>query len=145
MASGARIRITKLHNDRIGEQLERPMRNLGNAVGRRMQRLVPKRSWRLHDSIEAPEVKTLGDRVVVSIRFGGKVVSGVFVGYHMMVEQGTSKMRAQPYARPALYQSRTSDLRSTTVMAGKHGTKAERAAWRRAARASARREHEAES
>lgn len=146
MASSARIRITRITDaDNLGRQIERPMRNLGNALGRRMQRLAPKRSWRLHDSIDSPEVERNGGRVAVSIRFGGKVVSGRYVGYHIMVERGTSKMGAQPYARPALYQTKSGDLKSETLMADRHGTPAERRASAAAQRRLRRLENEAES
>ncbi len=77
-----------------------------------MRRLVPKRSYRLLDSIEILEPRRVGARVTGGVRFGGKAVRGKYVGYHLMVERGTSKMAAQPYARPALYQSRSSDLTS---------------------------------
>lgn len=109
MASGARIRIIRYASG-LGDLLERPVNNLTSNVAMRMRRLVPKRSFRLHDTIEAQPAKSVGAVVTGTVTFGGKVVRGKFVDYHLMVEQGTSRMRAQPYARPALYQSRAQDL-----------------------------------
>lgn len=142
----ARIRITKvLAPDELGDEIEEPMRNLGNALGRRMQRLAPKATWRLHDSIQKPETEVRGAKVTTSIAFGGRMVSGKMVDYHLLVEDGTSKMAAQPYAKPALYQTRSADLRSEVVMADKHGTPAERRLIRNEQRRIRRMEHEAES
>jgi len=116
MPDGASIRVTRIAPpDEIGRELEQPVRNFVGAVAVRMRRLVPKRSFRLHDTIEPQEVKRVGGKVVGRVTFGGKSVRGVFVGYHLMVERGTSKMAAQPYARPALYQSRSGDLVARVV------------------------------
>ncbi len=111
MASGARIRITRVVSPgELGRDLERPVRNLSANIAMRMRRLVPKRSWRLHDTIEVMPTRQAGGRVTGGVKFGGKMVRGVMVDYHLMVERGTSRMAAQPYARPALYQSRSRDL-----------------------------------
>lgn len=113
MVSGAHIRIIRLAGpEAMGGQLERPVNNLTGHVAQRMHRLVPKDSWRLDETIEAQPAKTVAGRVIGWVTFGGKVVRGKLVNYHLMVERGTSKMRAQPYARPALYQSRSSDLKT---------------------------------
>ncbi len=111
-----RIRITRtVQPGAIGRQIEPHMRKLGQAVGARMQRIVPKRTWALHDSINA-ETVTRGDRVTTTIAFGGGKVD-----YGLLVERGTSRMRAQPFARPALLQSKAGDLRYSGVGIKRHG------------------------
>lgn len=116
MASGARIRITKTADPAVlGRQLERPVRNLSGNIAGRMRRLVPKRSWRLNDTIEVLPVEREGGKVRGGVSFGGKVVRGKLVDYHLHVEYGTSRAPAQPYARPALYQSRARDLVTEVV------------------------------
>ena len=100
-----RIRITKVTDaDDIARQIEPHMRQLGQATGARMQRIVPKRTWALHDTI-AETTERSRTKVTTTISFGGGDVN-----YGMAVEKGTSKMRAQPFARPALEQSRNADL-----------------------------------
>lgn len=111
MSGSARIRITRLADDSVlAPQLERAVDNLAGNVMVRMRRLVPKRSFRLNDTIERQPTRRDGGKVTGSVTFGGKVVRDQFVGYHLHVEYGTSRAPAQPYARPALYQSRSSDL-----------------------------------
>lgn len=111
-----RIIITRvIDDDELGRQIEPHMVNLGNAIAKRMQRAVPKRSWALHDTI-----------VVGTERDGAKVVTEVGVGsedvdYWDDVERGTSKARAQPYMRPALLQSRASDLNFSGGGPKRHG------------------------
>lgn len=114
MPSNGGFRITRLFPDRINEQLVEPMTNLGKGIGRRAQRLVPKDTWALHDSIEA-KTEVQGDRIVTTVSAGGGDV-----GYAMFVEQGTSRMAAQPYLRPALLQSRAGDFGVVTELA-RHG------------------------
>lgn len=112
MANSARIRITRVITDGdAAEQIVPSIDNLTSNVAVRMRRLVPKRSFRLHDTIEAQPARVIGGVATGRVTFGGKVVRGKLVDYHLMVERGTSRMRAQPYARPALYQSRSSDLK----------------------------------
>lgn len=112
----ARIRITRTGEPgALGAQLERPVNNLTGNIAQRMRRLVPKRSWRLHDTIERQAATRTGAVVTGSVTFGDQVVRGVLVNYHLMVERGTSRMSAQPYARPALYQSRSRDLVTEVV------------------------------
>jgi HK97 gp10 family phage protein len=61
----------------------------GEWIANRMRELVPVRTGRLQGSIQAVE-------------YTGKVVVGpVDVPYALYVEYGTSRMRAQPYIRPA--------------------------------------------
>lgn len=111
-----RIVITRVVDPgELGRQIEPKMVNLGNAVAKRMQRLVPKRTWALHDSI-----------VTGTRRTGGKVVTEVGagnddVGYELAVEYGTSRMAAQPYMRPALLQSRAGDLTTSGSGPARHG------------------------
>lgn len=111
MADGSmRMRVTKvaapsvLDNDLLSAGT-----NLGNAIGRRGRRLVPKRTWALHDTIRSDAKVTKPGRVVVTVTAGGNV-NGIEVDYAAHVERGTSKQRAQPYLRPAVMQSRDRDL-----------------------------------
>lgn len=102
----ARIRITRVVNDEeLGRQIEPKMAALGQAVGARMQRLVPKRTWALHDTITTGTERA-GSRVTTEIGFGSEEVD-----YGLDVERGTSKMAAQPFARPAFAQTTGADLR----------------------------------
>lgn len=111
MAGTARFKIVKMApGSAMTTALEPAVTNLANAIAKRMRRLVPKRSYRLHDTIEVQPAKSVAGKVTASVTFGGKITRGKLVDYHLMVERGTSKMAAQPFARPALYQSRSSDL-----------------------------------
>lgn len=106
--AGTRITITEVAgNDELGEQLEPSMRNLGQAIARRMQRLVPKETWNLHDTIAA-DVERDGAVVTTHIGVGGNDEAP----YWDTVEFGTSdeRQKAQPYMRPALLQSTGRDL-----------------------------------
>ena len=106
--SGTKIRITKTaSDDELGRQLEPKMANLGQAIARRMQRLVPKKTWNLHDTIAA-DTERNGAKVVVQVGVGGNGEAD----YWEVVERGTSDQtqRAQPYMRPALLQSTGRDL-----------------------------------
>lgn len=111
-----RIIITRVVDpDELGEQIEPHMVKLGNAIATRMQRLVPKRTWALHDTI-----------VVGTERRGAKVITEVGAGggdvdYEQHVERGTSRQKAQPYMRPALYQSKASDLNFGGAGPKRHG------------------------
>lgn len=119
MAS-TRIRITKITGgDDIARDLEPKMRNLGNAIGRRAQRLVPKRTWQLHDTI-VTGTERRGAKVVTEVGVGGPA-NGKRADYWNNVERGTSRMKAQPYLRPALLQSRAADLGSAVTMAAPRG------------------------
>lgn len=100
-----RIIITKVTDgDEIARQVEPHMRQFGQAIGARMQRIVPKRTYALHDTVST-ETTRAGSKVTTEVGFGGGDVT-----YGMHVEKGTSRMRAQPFARPALEQSRSADL-----------------------------------
>lgn len=88
----------------LAQELVEPMTKLGNGIARRAQRLVPKDTWALHDTINA-STELRGGSVTTEIGAGGGDVD-----YAMFVEQGTSRMRAQPYLRPAMLQSGASDF-----------------------------------
>ena len=106
MPNDARIRITRVVDDEsLGRQIEPKMQALGQAMGARMQRLVPKRTWALHDTITTGTERK-GSKVTTEVGFGSEDV-----GYGLDVERGTSKMRAQPFARPAFAQTTGADLR----------------------------------
>lgn len=113
-----RIRITRVTDgDEIARQVLPHMEALGQAVGARMQRLVPKRTWALHDTIST-ETERKGSRVTTTVGFGDDKVD-----YGLEVERGTSKMRAQPFARPALAQSRAGDLNYRGAGIRRHGVR----------------------
>lgn len=116
MSGSARIRITRMADPKVlGQQLERPVRNLSGNIAVRMRRLVPKRSFRLNDTIAVLPIERDGGKVTGGVKFGGEVVRGKLVDYHLHVEYGTSRAPAQPFARPALYQSRSRDLVTEVV------------------------------
>lgn len=117
-----RIRITRVTDgDDIALQMLPHMEALGQAVGVRMQRLVPKRTWALHDTI-ATETERKGSRVTTTVGFGDDGGTPP-VDYGLEVERGTSKMRAQPFARPALAQSRAGDLNYSGAGIRRHGVR----------------------
>lgn len=116
MPNDARIRITRVVNpDELGEQIEPKMVKLGSAMGARMQRIVPKRTWALHDTIDAVTERR-GATVVTTVGAGSPEV-----GYALDVERGTSKMSAQPYMRPAFAQTTGADLRYGGKGITRHG------------------------
>ena len=111
-----RIQITRVTDGaELARQIEPRMAALGEAIGARMQRLVPKRSWALHDTIGA-ETERSGSRVTTTVGFGSEDVD-----YGLHVERGTSRMRAQPFARPALLQSKAGDLNYSGKGIARHG------------------------
>jgi HK97 gp10 family phage protein len=128
-----KIRITRVYDDRLVEQIEPAMRNLGQAVGARMQRLVPKRTWALHDTISTSTERN-GSKITTTIGFGSADVD-----YGLHVERGTSRTRAQPFARPALLQSRAGDLKYKGRGIVNHGEQKEAQRQRRRDRAADRR------
>jgi hypothetical protein len=70
-----------------------------DAVAEDMRRYVPILSGDLRGTIREEHLEGEG-----RVHFGD-VDEGI--DYHLFVEDGTSKMAAQPYARPALYQRRS--------------------------------------
>lgn len=116
MPNDARIVITRILNDEeLGRQIEPKMEALGQAVGARMQRIVPKRSWALHDTVEA-STERAGSKVTTTVGAGSDDVT-----YALNVERGTSKMAAQPYMRPAFNQVTAGDLRYRGKGITRHG------------------------
>lgn len=109
----ARMRVTKVANPGVlDDDLLAAMTNLGNAIGRRSRRLVPKRSWRLHNSIRTAAEIVKPGKARTTVTAGG-MVDGVLVDYPVHVERGTSRQRPQPYLRPAVLQSKERDLTDT--------------------------------
>ena len=115
MTGGARIIITRVvAPGELADEIVPPMRRLGNALHRRVQRLVPKRTWRLHDTVVS-DVEVDGAKVRAVVGVGGPTdAAPEGADYWEHVERGTSRMRAQPYMRPALLQTKSADLKSTT-------------------------------
>lgn len=111
--TGARIIITRtVAPGELADEIVPPMRRLTNAMHRRAQRLVPKRTWRLHDTLTS-DVEVDGSKVRGAVGVGGPTDAAPDgAPYWEHVERGTSRMRAQPYLRPALLQSKTADLAS---------------------------------
>ena len=110
------LRITKVTGGGdLARQIEPHMAALGEAIGASMQRLVPKRSWALHDTIGA-ETERNGSKVTTTVGFGSDEVD-----YGMYVERGTSRQAAQPFARPALLQSKAGDLNYSGKGITRHG------------------------
>ncbi len=129
-----RIRIVRvLDPEELGEQIEPKVANLGRAMGARAQRLVPKKTYALHDTIKTETTRSAA-RVVTTVTAGGGKV-----GYAMYVERGTSRMAAQPYLRPALHQSTPADLRYSGEGPIARGIRATRTSSSRRERVAARR------
>lgn len=107
------LRITKVYpsGDLIPQMMPH-MQSLGSAIGRRAQRLVPKRTYALHDSIFT-ETAATDTKIVTTIGMG--------TGYGLHVEKGTSRQRAQPFMRPALLQSTSRDLNGAATDLARHG------------------------
>jgi hypothetical protein len=107
------IRITHVADSRaLIPQVLPKMQSLSGAMGRRAQRLVPKRTWALHDSIEN-ETTVEGSRIVARVTVG--------TGYWSYVERGTSRMAAQPYMRPAFLQTSAADFTGGGSGTSAHG------------------------
>lgn len=116
MPNTARIRITRVIDpSELGRQIEPKMQNLGSAMGARMQRIVPKRTWALHDTVSANTVRE-GAKVTTTVGAGSDDVD-----YALDIERGTSKMSAQPFMRPAFAQTTASDLRYSGKGVTRHG------------------------
>lgn len=96
----ARIVINEGGLDRIEREVDAKMVHpITDAVADDMTRYVPVLSGDLRDTIEAEHLEGEG-----RVYFGDP---GAGVDYHLYQEFGTSKMSAQPYARPALYKTRS--------------------------------------
>lgn len=95
----ASFRVTRTSPEQIIDQLIEPMTRLGKGIERRAKLLVPKDTFALNDSIRS-ETRRQGNTIVIDVTAGGGDVT-----YALYVEYGTSRMRAQPYLRPAMLQS----------------------------------------
>lgn len=101
------VRIFAKGVDSIADDAEALLDKVGDALLLRTRRLVPKRTFSLHDSL-TKELER--DRKGITLFVG---VDEDFVGpsgerpalYAALVEGGTSKMAAQPYLVPALLQT----------------------------------------
>lgn len=122
MPNGARIRITRVVAPaELAEQMMPKMQNLVNAIQRRAQRVVPKKTWNLHDTL-TNGVEREGGKVVGTVGVGGPTsASPDGARYWDSVEYGTSKAPKQAYMRPALMQSKSRDLNDETPPAGPRG------------------------
>ena len=122
MAGSARIRITRIIAPaELAEQIEPKMQKLINAIHRRAERLVPKRTWNLHDTL-TNGVERDGGVVIGTVGVGGKTSAAPEgARYWEAVEYGTSKAGAQRYMRPALLQSKSGDLNSSAEPNGPRG------------------------
>lgn len=130
----ARIRITRvIDDDELGRQIEPKMRAMGGAMGVRAQRLVPKRSFALNDTIGTDTVRR-GARVTTSVFAGSDEVD-----YALHVERGTSRAAAQPYLRPAMLQVTAADFRYSGPGPQARGVRLERRRPSRATRMGSRR------
>lgn len=112
-----RIVITRVvDDDELGKQIEPHMRAMAAALLKRAQRLVPKRSFALHDTLAVSTEREVG-KVTTTLYAGG--INGV--DYALHVERGTSKQKAQPYMRPAMLQIKAADLGGVEFKAGGGG------------------------
>lgn len=101
----ARGRVRVVQDEGGMDALERHVhaevvRPVTEAVAGDMRRYVPILTSALHDSIRTEYPSEEEGRV-----YFGDVAGGV--DYHLYQEYGTSIMEAQPYARPALYKTRS--------------------------------------
>ncbi len=113
------LRIVRdLQPDDLGVQIEAKIANMMNAMAARSQRLVPKRTFALNDSI-ATETKRDGSKVTGSLSAGGDGVD-----YALYVERGTSRAKAQPFLLPALLQPTSTDFFFGGSGATQHGIRA---------------------
>lgn len=113
---GFSFRITKSASQRdLLDVIVPKMQNLGNAIATRAQRLVPTDTFALHDSIDT-ETTIRGGIVRTEVGAGDAEVD-----YALFVEQGTSRAPAQPYLRPAMLQTRSSDLNFAGGSPSRHG------------------------
>lgn len=108
----------------LADEIAPAMRRLTNAMHRRAQRLVPKRTWRLHDTLTS-DVEVDGSKVRGIVGVGGPTGAAPDgADYWDYVEHGTSRQRAQPYMRPALLQSKSADLVSRDEPDAPRGSRA---------------------
>jgi hypothetical protein len=104
--NSATIKVIKIASGAILEgDIVRAMGNVERLMTKRAKRIVPKRTWALHDTIAGRVEKRRGKVTAITKAGGGKV------GYATHVERGTSRAKAQPYLRPALLQTSARDLK----------------------------------
>ncbi|HET9234927.1 MAG TPA: HK97 gp10 family phage protein [Candidatus Eisenbacteria bacterium] len=95
----ARVRLDAAGMVRLSRVVdERLVHPVTDAVAQDMRRYVPVLTGNLRSTIRVEHGEGYG-RV-----YFGSVDRGI--DYHLYVEFGTSRMAAQPFARPALYQAR---------------------------------------
>lgn len=105
---GVQFRIFASGVDELGDEAEQMLDKVGDALLLRMQRLVPKRTFALHDSLTKEIERKSAGRVEVRVGVDEDYVSPQGdrpALYAEWVEGGTSVMAAQPYAVPALLQT----------------------------------------
>lgn len=90
MAEPVRIVVDSSWMERLREPITRKLESAGAQIEATARNLVPVETGRLRNSL-MHEVKGL------TLRVGSRDVE-----YSMYVEYGTSRMRAQPYLRPAI-------------------------------------------
>lgn len=103
-----RLVVTADTGDRVGEALAVYFSTkLGPRIQQNAQRTVPVDLGNLKRSIIV-QVQTEGTDPVLQVGVDPHAPGITIdeVDYGRMVEQGTSKMAAQPYLRPAVYQAR---------------------------------------
>jgi len=109
MAADVTVRIFQSGLSDIDDQAETFMSKLGDEMLVRTQRLVPKRTWALHDSL-TKEVERAEHVIVVSVGVDPSA-RGVEPGaadpadYVTDVELGNSRQAPQPFLKPALMQT----------------------------------------
>lgn len=81
--------------------IRRSVRKGANIIKAKAQDYVPVREGKLKKSIKVSGVKAKPGVIAFKIRPTGNKKRGVSVFYDRFVENGTSKMAAQPYMRPA--------------------------------------------
>ena len=96
---GTRVRVTATGMVRLRRIVDaKAVHPFTDAVADDMKRLVPVDTGELRGTIRAVHLENEG-----RVYFGNPPG----VKYHLYVEFGTSRMAAQPYARPALYRRRS--------------------------------------
>lgn len=90
MAEPVRIVVDSSWMERLREPITRKLESAGAQIEATARNLVPVETGRLRNSL-MHEVKGF------TLRVGSRDVE-----YSMYVEYGTSRMRAQPYLRPAI-------------------------------------------
>jgi HK97 gp10 family phage protein len=81
----------------LGNEVEKLIDTLGAGVLRRARRVAPVKSGDLRRSLRKVTHRDSATKATSEI--------GSDLDYSPLVERGTSKMAAQPYLRPALYQT----------------------------------------